>query len=48
MAAKPDIKAMASLTSSGRGSRSEIQNIGLKTAQVHLFPPLFKKQITFQ
>lgn len=39
---------MASLTSSGRGSRSEIQNIGLKTAQVHLFPPLFKKQITFQ
>lgn len=41
VAAKPDIKATASLTSSGRGGRSEIKNIGLKTSQVHLSPPLF-------
>lgn len=41
MEAKPDIKAMASLTSSRRGRRSEIKNIGLKNSQVHLSPLLF-------
>lgn len=39
--AKPDIKVMASLTSSGRGRRFEIKNIGLKNSQVHLSHLLF-------